>query len=128
MREADRSSIGACGLRCAECDVYLAFRDGDERLKDEIAQAHGLDPSCVHCDGCWGDFSRMWGIEWQEGGKRCRIRPCAERHEVRICFECPDFPCQMLDEFHKQGYQKARENLLRMKEIGVREWLAERQK
>lgn len=74
------------------------------------------------------DFSKMWGIEWQDGGKTCRIRRCAERHEVRICIDCPDFPCQMLDEFHKQGYKKARENLFRMKEIGVREWLAERQK
>ena len=128
MREADRSSIGACGLHCAECDVYLAFRNGDERLKKEIAHAHGLGLSYVHCDGCWGDFSKMWGIEWQDGGKRCRIRRCAESRQVGICIECPDFPCEMLDEFHQQGYDKARDNLFRMREIGVTQWLAEREK
>jgi len=93
MKEIDYRFIGACGLYCGECDVYLAFKNNDQKLKEEIARDHNLRSSYVH-----------------------------------VCIECPEFPCEMLDEFHKKGYQKARKNLYRMKEIGVEKWLEEKQK
>ena len=128
MKGIDYRFIGACGLYCGECDVYLAFINNNQKLKEEIARDHNIESSYVHCDGCWGDFSKIWGIEWQEGGKTCKIRKCAERHHIHICIDCPEFSCQMLGEFHKKGYQKARKNLFRMREIGVEKWLEEKQK
>jgi len=103
MKEIDYRLIGACGLYCGECDIYLAFKNNDQKLKEEIAKAHNLQSSYVHCDGCWGDFSKIWGIEWQENGKACKIRKCTKRHHIHVCMHA-------------------------CKEVGMEKWLKEKQK
>ena len=47
MKEIDYRFIGACGLYCGECDIYLAFKNNDKQLREEIAKAHNLKTSYV---------------------------------------------------------------------------------
>lgn len=130
IKEIDYRLIGACGIYCSNCDVLQAYQEGDENLKkavaEQISKEIGIEvkPEAIKCDGCWGDISLRFRQE-------CPIGKCAEEKGIRSCGECRDFPCRRIDEFYDWGkktykfreYEKARSNLLKIKEIRIEKWL-----
>jgi hypothetical protein len=59
------------------------------------------------------------------------MRVCAGERGLQYCFQCVDFPCRVLEEFASDGvshHRRTVENLRRMKEIGVKAWIAEQEK
>jgi len=114
--------VGACGLYCGECEIYLAHinRDGEMKrsLAERISRSFGknVSPESVVCQGCKSELC------WDED---CEIRMCAVAKGVDFCFECPDYPCDKLKNFYDNGYQKARVNMEGMRKIGVERWLKE---
>ncbi len=57
--------IGVCGIACERCPRMVQGR-------------------CPHGqEGCRPKDNPF-----------CRISTCAHRRGIRLCFECPDFPCE----------------------------------
>lgn len=94
--------ISVCGLNCARCELLAEDK----------------------CGGCRGPIDRNWSPQ-------CEFRPCAEAKGHRHCFECAEFPCEKIKSFASDGYEHHRltvENMKRMKELGLQEWIAQQPK
>ena len=94
--------VSVCGLNCARCKMVE---------KGE-------------CQGCRGPLERHWSPD-------CEFLPCAKGKGHQYCFECDEFPCQKLQAFAADGYQHHRltvDNMKKMKEVGLKEWIAQQEK
>jgi hypothetical protein len=129
VRSSEKWIISTCGLNCAVCDIYNAGH-GDEKLRDEIVEWFKkernriIDPEQTRCEGCRGPLESHWSSD-------CEMLACAQKREVRYCFECEDFPCKILDKFASDGvshHKRTVENMRRMKEIGFENWVAEQKR
>ncbi len=118
--------ISICGLNCAKCDIYLAGH-GDEELQNEIVEwfrkerDEDVKPEKINCERCRGSLDLHWSPE-------CKIMLCAQNRNKKYCFQCEDFPCEILNEFSSDGishHKRTVENLKRMKEIGINAWIEE---
>jgi len=95
-------NISPCGLVCSQCDAYRATQLNDAEKLELVAiswreryQCPDIKAELLPCDGCM-----------TEGGRKCYpcehacpIRPCAIARGVKVCSECPDYPCAKLEEF-----------------------------
>ncbi len=94
--------ISVCGLNCARCKLF------------ETKQ----------CQGCRGALDKHWS-------PNCEFLPCAKAKGHRYCFQCDEFPCQKLQAFAADGHEHHRlavENLKKMKEIGLENWISQQEK
>jgi hypothetical protein len=73
-----------CGLYCGACKIYLETRKGRSFLKKDEGE--------VKCLGCRTDAGTRWCIN-------CTIKKCARNKRIDFCYECSDFPCEMLENF-----------------------------
>ncbi|HPQ39256.1 MAG TPA: DUF3795 domain-containing protein [bacterium] len=101
MNKPDRKEwdISVCGLNCARCKL----------------EAYG------DCGGCRGSRDTHWSPD-------CFFLSSAEEKGLDYCFQCDEFPCEPLRGFAADGHEHHRitvENLKRMREIGLENWLAE---
>lgn len=99
-------NISPCGLVCSQCDAYRATQLNDaeklERVAADWRQLNHCDDikaELLPCDGCM-----------TEGGRKCfycenmcEIRRCATQKKVKVCSECPDYPCKILSDFMEQS-------------------------
>ncbi len=116
--------MGACGIYCGECDVYVASSEGDRERQVDIAESISrqfdteIEAEQIVCEGCRGPLERNFCVA-------CKIRPCAKTKGVATCAECREFEsCETLACFHRTGIGKpARENLLEIRRIGLEEWV-----
>jgi len=102
--EAEEWNIGVCGLNCAKCPDYRSINCEKECAK---------------------------GLLGTHSSTNCKLLPCAREKAHRYCFECKEFPCQKLEEFSSDGHahhKQTVENMKRMKEIGIKAWIAEQEK
>lgn len=95
-------NISPCGLVCSRCDAYRATQENSPEKLELVAadwrkryHCDDIKAELIPCDGCM-----------TEGGRKCyhcdhscAIRPCAVEKGVKICSECPDYPCGKLKEF-----------------------------
>jgi len=106
--------ISRCGLWCGACRQYLVRK---KNLLEERGFKRG-------CEGCW------------IRNKNCVMikKGCAALRENKIdfCFECEDLPCadlRKMDEIYISRYNISLvENLKRMKQIGLKQWIKEQEK
>ena len=67
MSGGDIKLVGACGIYCGSCDVYVAHRTDDLEKKAKIAEdiskqfGKEIKPEQIICDGCNGEDSLCWG-------------------------------------------------------------------
>ncbi len=126
---ADDWALGACGLNCGVCDIYMACRGDEGKMREVLGwfkEKRGLDlkPEQVRCDGCTGDLSRHWSED-------CKMMLCAWERGVKLCSECPEFICDKLEAFANDGaahHRRSVENLKRIKESGLKAWLREQRR
>jgi hypothetical protein len=121
--------ISICGLNCARCDMYQAGH-GDEKLRDEIVEwfrkerDEAVRPEQIRCEGCRGPLHAHWSSD-------CTMMSCAKQRGLEYCFQCADFPCEMLIDFASDGvshHKRTVENMKKMKEIGIDVWVSEQKK
>ena len=125
MSAVDLTLVGACGLYCGECEVYVAFNEGDLEKQEEIAESISrqfgseVGPEQIVCGGCRGPEEITFGAG-------CKIRPCATKRGFATCAECDDEGnCETLGTFLKTDTGKlARRGLEEIHELGLPEWLA----
>lgn len=100
----EKWDIAICGLNCAKCPDY-------------------------HTTRCENECAR--GLLGTHSSSDCVLLPCAREKGHRYCFECNEFLCQKLEDFASDGYahhKKTVENMKKMKEIGIKAWIAEQEK
>ncbi len=106
-RTESQSLASACGVYCGGCPSY---KKGT-------------------CYGCASQNKTQKRIsKWN-----CKIRKCClEKNKLTFCYECKDFPCKIrkyLDTRYKNKYKiDLIENSLKIKEIGLEQWLKEQEK
>ncbi len=95
-------NISPCGLVCSQCDAYRATRENSPEKLELVAadwrqryQCDDIRAEFLACDGCLTPNGR----KCYHCEHTCPIRPCAIAREVRVCSECPDYPCEALQEF-----------------------------
>ena len=76
--------IAPCGMNCAVCSGYLAFKND--------VKSKGV--KMVYCSGC-----RPRGKKCAFLKKRCDL---LLNNQVRFCYECKDFPCPRLIHLDKR--------------------------
>ena len=82
--EMEEELIAPCGMNCAVCSGYLAFKND--------VKSRGL--RMPYCTGCRPRNKQCAFLK-----KRCqRLRG----GEVEYCYECPDFPCDYMKPFDKR--------------------------
>ena len=124
MSKLDITLVGACGLYCGECEVYVAFSEGDLERQEEIADSISrqfdteVGPEQIMCGGCYGPEE----ISFCAG---CKIRRCATQRGYSTCAECDEADrCQTLGVFLKTDPGKqAAKGLVDMKKLGLEKWL-----
>jgi len=119
--------IGACGIYCHSCDIYRAWKENDTELKQKIAENISkmvdkkIDPKLIKCTGCHGPIETHWS-------ENCEIMLCAIVKNVDMCALCDEFICEKLKKFYEKGYEGARKNSLKVKEVGMDVWFQEMKK
>lgn len=58
------------------------------------------------------------GCKQGDGNPYCEIRNCCQKHEVSLCFECREFPCDII-KGDKEMMKRAKE----YKKLGKEKWL-----
>jgi hypothetical protein len=124
VSELDLTLVGACGLYCGECEVYVAFTEGDFDKQEEIAESLSrqfnteVDADQIICGGCHGPEE----ISFCAG---CKIRLCATNHGHFTCADCDDRgSCKILGTFLSTDIGKtARRGLEEIAKVGFEEWL-----
>jgi len=106
--------IAPCGMNCAVCSSYLARQ---KELKEKGVRL-------PYCAGCRPREKQCAFLK-----KRCNR---LLQHEVKYCYQCPDFPCGNLKHIDAR-YQKLYrlsliQNLETIRDQGIAQLLLEQQK
>ncbi|MFX1326307.1 MAG: DUF3795 domain-containing protein [Promethearchaeota archaeon] len=107
----DNNLVAPCGIYCGACRQYLL-------LKKDLLEERGYKKGCKGC---------------RIRNKNCAFirRDCTalKKKELDYCYECEQFPCHNLkkidSQYRKRWSVNLIENLKRIEEIGVEQWLQE---
>lgn len=89
--------IAYCGLKCHECDLYIATKADNKEEIEKLAKkwsthGHNFAPEDMWCDGCTEKTGKIF--VWC---RECPIWNCCSDKRVTICIECDDFPCEIIE-------------------------------
>lgn len=106
MEKLDTELIAPCGINCAICSAYLAYKNNIPNKK-------------IHnCRGCRARNKQCAFLK-----KRCKDGLKLLKGEVDFCFECNCYPCdrlEHLDERYRKKYGMSMiENLNEIKKTGL---------
>lgn len=112
--------VGACGLYCGSCGIYLATQENDidKLLHYAVVLEQTLPETC--CDGCGSDRKSA------HCSHQCLFVACTQRQGVAFCGQCDRFLCREFSAFqsampHRFGMEKSQNFLV---EQGIEQWLA----
>jgi hypothetical protein len=93
----DYSRLAYCCLDCSTCDLFIATRDNNEKLKAEVAQKWGMDKNKdfklenFNCFGCKSENPGYFCAD-------CPIKKCATQKGLPTCAHCDNLdPCDLLE-------------------------------
>jgi len=122
--DEERTLIAPCGLYCGGCPMYLAAKD--EALRQQLAAMWNIPPDkLMPCAGC----RPLEGLIRPIGETAvCDTYTCATSDKkVEFCYQCEDFPCLKLAPCVNRSQELPHNtkiyNLLRLKKLGVKDWL-----
>jgi hypothetical protein len=126
MLNKERKLIGACGLNCAACNIYQAYTRKDVEAQRKIAKSlfgenTTIGAEKITCDGCGGRLDIHWSSD-------CKIMQCVQERKLVACSQCSEFPCPNLEAFYARSYEKAEQNALKQREIGLEAWWQSQQR
>ena len=103
--------IAYCGLDCAKCSAYLAYKNDDQILREKTATEwtvmHNFNftSEMINCTGCKGTGVQIGHC------LNCEMRKCAMVKNLFNCGACDEFKtCKTINGFIEMVPQ-ARENL-----------------
>jgi len=111
-----------CGLDCFNCNAY----EGNitEEFKMQASEFWNMPAEEIPCKGCRDED----GCCKFAPDKQCATWDCVQGKGVSFCYECADFPCELLMPTQKgAGFPHNMKvyNLCRMKLLGVDGWIEE---
>lgn len=118
---ANEKPIAPCGIDCFNCEVYKENITTD--VKKRLAAVMNISEDQVSCNGCRAQNGcRLhWG--------KCDTLDCVKKHNVNYCFECNEFPCEMLcpsrESAEHYPHNLKLYNLCRMRLLGIDAWSKE---
>ncbi len=92
--------ISICGLDCAACPAFIAYKTDDQALREKTAAEWAeqfnvvFKPEQVNCVGCLSTEGVHIGH-----CAECEIRACGMKHKVENCAMCADYPCETISQF-----------------------------
>jgi hypothetical protein len=97
MGKKVKEMIAYCGLKCHECDVYIATKANDREKIEKLSKEYSSGrqfyaPEDIWCDGCTEKNGKIFS--WC---KECLIRNCGSERGVPNCIYCEDFPCEIVE-------------------------------
>jgi hypothetical protein len=109
MNPISEELIAPCGINCAICSWYMAYRNNLKR-----SQCIGCRPGSKKCTYLFG---------------KCAEANIAPTNERGFCFECKRYPCKHLnrvDARYRQNYLiSIKENLEDIRQSGLRRFIEE---
>ena len=104
--EMKEDLIAVCGMNCRVCVGYIGYTMSGKKRKDPCPGCRFTDKSCAFIK------------------RHCRK---TLKKEVNYCFECEDFPCEVLgklDKNYRERYKMSMiDNLNFIKKKGISEFL-----
>lgn len=134
MNEYEKESelVAYCGIYCRLCDYYTGrIRDSVGNLL-EVVKSHAELKLFADTAKAFDFENFVKGLEWlynetspcvggcRGGGgwKGCPLRKCCVERDVKLCYECNDFPCETLKKFPKRVKE-----LNGIKNMGLESWI-----
>jgi len=87
--EKRNNMVAPCGIDCGICELNIC-RDNSQLF--EYLVATGIPKEKLPCDGC-----RSIKGDCPVIPEKCATYKCAEVKKVKFCYECNEFPCEMLN-------------------------------
>ena len=89
--------LALCGLKCAECEAYIAQQKNDDDMRAQVAQKwnseqYPLTSEDINCDGCKSTEGNI--MPWM---KDCFMRKCGLERGVETCAHCSEYSCEKLE-------------------------------
>ncbi len=129
--------VAYCGLYCRLCGIMSRTPERAEALWETMSsdgwEFYGeyVMPGFT---GFWEVLKKIAGYDAVCPGCRggcgnpdCFIRKCATERGVRICPECPDYPCGHIEALARR-YPNLKGDGGRLKEVGPKRWVEEQEK
>ena len=94
--------IAVCGLKCSDCEAYIATQQDDDAKRAEVAENWSkmfnadLKAEDITCDGCIAENGRHFSH-----CNVCEIRACGIEKGLKSCAFCSDYICDRLEDFFK---------------------------
>jgi hypothetical protein len=111
--------LAPCGLYCGLCGIYVASRDNNQKLKEKLAEAYGVTPEQIDCNGCLSDKKFVYC-------QVCDIRTCVMGKAYEGCHQCDGFPCKFIEEFPvPEGKKVILRSIPARRELGDKKWVEE---
>lgn len=130
--EKERELVAYCGIYCRLCDYFTGrIRDSARNLL-EIARKHSELKLFADASTAFDFENFVKGLEWISkeispcvgscrgggGWEDCPFRKCCGEKGLRFCYECSEFPCDVLEK-----YPRHVEELNEIKEMGLEDWI-----
>lgn len=123
--------VAPCGDYCGGCGQYNGLISETAKQMKEFADLYGF---AFRSRGKFDFEQFLKGLGWfienarcpvclQGGGPPwCEVKKCSSEKELRICFECEEFPCS---EFKEYADSDTMNRYKRFEEVGFDEWVQE---
>jgi hypothetical protein len=92
----NKDLMGPCGLYCGACAVYIATRDGNEKLKAIMGKLYGTKPEETECCGCMQTDPPEKLYRYCQ---QCEMRECVKSKGYYSCHQCSEWPCVLVRNF-----------------------------
>jgi len=92
----NKDLMAPCGLYCGVCAIYMATRDGNDKLKVILGNLYGTKPEETECYGCMqaDPPKKLFSL-----CKECNMRECIKSKGYYSCHQCSDWPCSIVENF-----------------------------
>lgn len=113
-----------CGRDCFNCPAYLS--KNNESLKSFLSKRYNVLVETISCNGCRNIEGKCLFLKALGYSEQCKTYKCAKNKRVTFCYECSDFPCNLLhplaDKASTLPHNTKVYNLCLIKKMGVNEW------
>lgn len=93
-----------CGVRCDECDTFVATKSDDNAKRQEIADRWSkqfkaeFKSEQMNCVGCRSDSGPLFFYCGM-----CQIRKCGQGKGVLTCAHCDEYGCEKVEQFFQMS-------------------------
>jgi len=130
--EKEKDMIAYCGLYCRICDYYTDKIRNSARNLLEIVRRHRELKIFAETTKAYDFDELLRGLEWLAkelgpciggcrgggGWEECPLRKCCIEKGVEFCFECSEYPCDILEKF-----KGCTDRLNQIRDMGIEEWV-----